>query len=346
MSDAAIASQVLREAADWFASLADPAAGETERRRWSEWNDAHPDHAEAWRRVEGVTRNLTPLAAAGDIARHVLEKPHRNGRRKMLGRLAVLAVTGGGALAAARLPWSEWRHDYALARAGYRTALGETRAYTLTDGGRIWLGSRGALDVDYSPALRRLALHDGDLLAETARDANRPARPFVVDTRHGRLRALGTRFAVRADAQTTRLDVFEGAVEIAPRGAAPRVIPAGEQAAFDDGGIRATGAAQAARSAWTRGILIADGLRLDELAAELARWHALPVVCEPATAGLRVVGAYPLQDLPRIFAALEASLPVAVQRDAQAARIVSARPAPMEGLFTEGPFTPPRPLPR
>ncbi|MCH6102090.1 FecR domain-containing protein, partial [Salmonella enterica] len=41
-------------------------------------------------------------------------------------------------------------------------------------------------------------------------------RPFLVRTRHGTVRALGTRYSVRDDDDTSRVEVFEGAVEIRP----------------------------------------------------------------------------------------------------------------------------------
>jgi len=315
--------RALREAADWFASLADGGADEGERSRWRDWLAAHPEHAEAWRRVESVTQALMPLAGTGVAARTALEAPRAVNRRKALRALALMLAAGGGVLCLSRLQWREWQYALALHGAYHRAAPGETRACRLADGGRIWLGGRGALDIDYGGGERRLALYRGDLLVETAPDIVSSPRPFVVDTRHGRLRALGTRFAVRAEDRDTRLDVFEGRVELLPARdeQGRRVVAAGEHAIFDETGVTAGGLADSARSVWTKGVLLADGMRLDVLLAEISHWHGVRLSQAPEVAGLRVVGTYPLADLEAILAALQDSLPVTVERSARGVRI-------------------------
>jgi transmembrane sensor len=321
------APRALQEAAEWFACLSDPAAvgavREADRERWRAWLRAHPDHALAWQRVELVTQRLAPLAGAGRLARQALES-RRSGRRRTLKTLALFATAGGAALALSRLPWREWEHAYAQDRAAYRTALGERRALVLADGGRAWLGSASALDAAYSQDLRRLRLYAGELLVETAPDSREPPRPFVVDTLHGRLRALGTRFAVRTESASTRVDLLEGALEIVLDGdrSSPHPVRAGEHAVFDRRRVLARGPASPGRAAWARGLLVADGMRLDELLGELGRWHALAIECDAGVAALRVVGTYPLDHPERVLAALEASLPVRVLRRGDRLRLV------------------------
>ncbi|WZB74169.1 FecR domain-containing protein [Achromobacter insuavis] len=81
----------------------------------------------------------------------------------------------------------------------------------LPDGSRVWLNTASAFNRDFQPGLRRLHLVAGEILIETGTDKD---RPFVVDTAEGRLRALGTRFTVRQEADATLLAVYQGAVEI------------------------------------------------------------------------------------------------------------------------------------
>lgn len=319
-----ISPDILKEAAAWFASLADASASEADRQRWRSWLACHPDHVRAWRRVEEVMGQFTPIARAGDPVRNVLVEPRRGRRRFLGGALGILAVAGAGA-SVLRLPWQQWRHDAGMRRADYHTPTGKVATTTLPDGARIWLGSQAVLDMDYSGALRRLHLYRGDLLVETAIDRSVPARPFVVDTPHGRLRAVGTRFAVRADPGESRVDVFQGAIELTPaQSATPvHVIHAGEQATFDRLALLTTGRASVLREAWSRGMLMADRMRLDELVAELSRWNDVPIGYDPAVAALQVVGAYPLQDPDRTLAALAGSLPIRIVRDAGRVRIVA-----------------------
>src|SRR5690606_34915378 len=145
------------------------------------------------------------------------------------------------------------------------------RAYTLPDGSRVWLNAASSLDADMRDGLRRLALVAGEILVDTAHDA----RPFVVDTPQGRMRALGTRLTVRREAGRTFLAVYDGAVEIRTAGdAATQVVPAGRQAHFDATHISATAPADAAREAWSRGELIAWDLSLADVVDELRPYHA------------------------------------------------------------------------
>ncbi|HEX4985369.1 MAG TPA: FecR domain-containing protein [Burkholderiales bacterium] len=323
----AIPAAALEEAAGWFANLADGTATDADRKRLQDWLDAHPDHVRAWKRVEEVTGRFGPVAHGGQPARAVLDLP-RAGRRRMLKALSVVVAAGAGGLAALRLPWSQWRHDLALAHAGHRTGIGETLALALEDGSRVWLGSVSALDVSFSENRRALSLLQGDLLVETAKDSVQPARPFTVATRHASLRALGTRFAVRCAEAQSRLDVFEGAVELTLTGSTQTlVVRSGSQATFDAARILATGQADPGRESWSRGILLTDGMRLDALIEELGRWHAQAMECAPEICPMRVAGAFPMKDLDRILAAVQKSLPVRVLREGSVVRIVAAPPA-------------------
>ncbi|HVY06768.1 MAG TPA: FecR domain-containing protein [Burkholderiales bacterium] len=320
----AVPAQVLEEAAGWFASLADAGAGDADRARWRDWMAAHPDHARAWKQVEQITGRMGSLVEAGDAARSTL-RSRISGRRRVLKTLCVLAFAGGG-VAAWRFPWSQWRFDLAVNRAAHRTGIGETLALTLDDGSRVWLGPASAMDVAFSAKVRGLSLRTGDLMIETAHDSLSPPRPFVVEASHGRLRALGTRFAVRSDMAQTRADVFEGAVEIALESTGDiLVLRAGMHAIFNDARVLSTGQADLSRAAWSRGILLADGMRLDDLAVELRRWHGQRITCAPEVCSLKVVGTYPVTDLERILVALQDSLPVSIARDDGGVRIV-ARP--------------------
>jgi transmembrane sensor len=52
---------------------------------------------------------------------------------------------------------------------------------------------------------------------------------------------------------------------------------------------------------------------LGDFVTELARYRSGHVACDPAVAGLRVSGTYPLADTDRVLAILGKSLPVAVE---------------------------------
>lgn len=229
-----LSPDVLREAAAWFASMADASASDEQKQTWRSWLAADPDHLKAWRRVEEVMGQLVPLTRTGKAAGKALVTPQRK-KRKLLGALGVLFLAAGTGGILTRLPWQEWRTETAMRRADYRNGIGRLTTTVLQDGTRIWLGSLAILDYRYDVEVRLLHMFRGDLVVETATDRVVPARPFIVATPHGRLRALGTRFAVRVDTANSRIDVFEGAIEVtAAGGDRPlHVVHAGEHAVFD-----------------------------------------------------------------------------------------------------------------
>lgn len=66
----------------------------------------------------------------------------------------------------------------------------------------------------------------------------------------------------------------------------------------------------ASAAAWVDGLLVAQNMQLGALAAELARYRHGWLRCAEAVADLRISGVFPVDDLGRVIAALERTLPV------------------------------------
>ncbi|SEO83444.1 FecR domain-containing protein [Aquisalimonas asiatica] len=309
-----VSHAALEAAAEWFALLRSAPADSDLRAQWQQWLEDDNAHREAWHYVEAVGRRFQALQ--GTTGPHTTAstldrvRGRRVSRRQALGSLAGLIGTG-------MVAWASWRHTplpglVANWQADYRSAVGEIRQVRLDDGSRLWLNTASAVNTAFSPSLRRLRLVTGEILVETAGD---PGRPFMVDTDHGSLRALGTRFTVRGNQDATQLVVFEGAVAIRPDGTAGEtVVHAGEQARFNRDGLLSRGTADATHDAWSRGVILARDTPLDELVAELARYQRGHLGVDPDVAGLRVVGGYPAQDTERSLAMLADVLPITIHR--------------------------------
>ncbi|GAA6121131.1 FecR domain-containing protein [Acidovorax sp. FG27] len=314
----------LRQAADWFAVLQDDRVTDADRRQWQRWLDTGPRQQAAWRRVETVASEMS--AVSGPLVRQALEaRPAVSRRRRAVLRAFLLAPAAGlaGWAVTRQAPWQEWT-------AAYRTDTGQQRAWTLADGSQLLLNTATAVDVDYSATLRRIVLHRGELLVTSGHDTLTPPRPLVVDVAAGRLTALGTRFAVRdQDDGAFRVAVFDGAVQVRPAGAAQtRVLHAGQQVRLRRDGIDAPSDAAGYAVDWQQGMLVADGMRLGDFIAELARYRRGHLACAPEVADLRIVGAYPLADTGRVLAALQSTLPVQVRQPWPWWTVVEA-PAPL-----------------
>ena len=310
MTDRAIPPlDVLEEAAHWFAVLGSESSGNDERQAWQRWFDSSADHREAWRRVELVNARFNALP--GPSARKALADA--GARRGGLKALMLLCIAGGfGSLVASR---RDGRELVAALAADFHTATGGIASVPLTDGTRAWLNTASAANIVYTNTERRIVLTRGEILIDTAPDPQAPPRPFMVESHAGRLLALGTRFSVRSLEQGVRLAVYQGAVQVDAVGrGGRRVVPAGFQLTFDADRIGAITPANEEDTAWTRKLLIATQMRLDDFLSELGRYRHGYLGCDPALAGLRLVGSYPLDDTDRALALLEASLPVQVRR--------------------------------
>ena len=301
--------QVLLEAAEWFAILGD-APSEQDKDAWRLWLQADPRHRMAWSRVESLSRRFDVLPDGADrhAAVHALGEVRRAaGRRRVLRGLAGLGVVGTTGWLLHEQLWQAWLADA-------RTGIGEQQALQLQDGTRLRLNTDTAIQVEYGEQQRVLRLLRGEVMVVTARDSMVPARPWHLELPGGSLRPVGTRFSARLVEEECVLRVFEGAVDVqARRVAQPVRAQAGEQLRFSAATIGQTLAMPAGADAWTQGMLVVDGWSLAEFCRELARYQKGWLSCADEVAGLRLVGAFPLDDVNHIYRTLEQTLPVRVQ---------------------------------
>ncbi|WP_313520058.1 FecR domain-containing protein, partial [Pseudomonas sp.] len=192
------------------------------------------------------------------------------------------------------------------------TASGEQRDVELPDHTRIRLNSRSALDVAFDARERRVILRSGEVLVETAHGDQ---RPFIVQTAEGDLRALGTRFLVRREAEGTRLIVLKSAVAAHPaRGDEERIIGEGQQVLMGNAWLGASQPAPVAADAWSRGMLVVEEMPLGRLLERLGEYRHGHLGLDPSLENLRITGSFPLNDSDLALAALPPSLPVSIER--------------------------------
>ncbi|WDZ94710.1 FecR domain-containing protein [Herbaspirillum sp. WKF16] len=314
MSAAAVAQprRVIEEAARWLVKVHEGAMSEQDRLALQAWRAQDREHERAWQAADSLARAMGSVPPQLGMA--VLEGARRRQRRAMVKTLAVL-------LAAAPGGWLAWRHggaDWAAAqRADYRTATGERRAIVLEDGSRVVLNTGSALDIVYTAQRRTLILREGEIMVQTGKDA--AGRDFFVQTRHGAIRALGTRFLVRREAggESSSVAVLEHAVEVRAllaQAAAPAVrVEAGQGLRFTAEAVAAPQSLPRGAGAWVDGMLVADKMRLDDFLAELTRYRSGVIHCLPEVAALKVSGVFRIDDTGQALAALQETLPVAVR---------------------------------
>lgn len=308
MNDTQINPAIIREAATWLMTLHGGEATEADQQAWQRWRSRSPEHQRAWLCAQKINSAFSDIPA--ELGMPVLDRPvSYQQRRTALKALSLLLTAAPVAWLATRMPWEEWTAEY-------QTGTGEQRDVALSDGSRLVLNTASSVDVKFDAAKRLVRLYTGEMLVSSGSDPRVPARPFLVQTRHGMLRALGTRFDVRQEGMRSHVAVFEGAVEVVPQKSEGKAVllKAGQQCAFTAKGVEPVQKADGTLALWSQGVLVAEKMRLADFIDELARYRHGRLVCDPAVADQLVSGAFQLNDTDQVLFLLSKVLPVRVEK--------------------------------
>ena len=301
----------LAEAAAWLTRLQGESRTAATEAAFKAWV-TDPAHARAFARVTDIW-NVVPGAALHDRGKVEISRRRRL-PALVAAALLVVALIGGGTAWVVRDPV-------------YATAIGQQQTVSLSDGTRVALNTDTKIVVDYSSGLRRVRLERGEAMFEVAKN---PKRPFVVAAAAEEIRALGTTFVVRREAEKVAVTLIEGRVEVRQRTAhAPApvklaVLAPGERlttrpkegAAVDRPNVETA-------TAWRRGEVMFDDASLAEAAAELNRYGGKSVtVADPRLSELRVSGVFKTAD-PAEFARTMAALHGLRMREADDAIVLT-----------------------
>tara|TARA_B100000965_G_scaffold12060_1_gene9182 strand:+ start:832 stop:1779 length:948 start_codon:yes stop_codon:yes gene_type:complete len=256
-------------AQDWFLRLREGDMTTAERQAFEAWRAADPRHARAYDEVADLWRDMAPLNPMFAEERAIPANDNR-ARRWVLGGLiaACLALVVAGAA---------WDLPLRL-QADSFTDVGEQREVTLPDGSVAFLNTDTAIAVDFSGPRRRITLLKGEALFQVTKNPN---RPFDVEAKDGRARAVGTAYAVRAIGDHVQVMVTEGTVRVsAPIGGGQEsgvVLNAGDQVAYRQGGAPETVVHHAPDAmpglAWRRGMIVLEAVPLGEAFSEIDRYR-------------------------------------------------------------------------
>lgn len=173
------------------------------------------------------------------------------------------------------------------------------------------------VDIEFTEWQRRIVLHQGEILVETAKSSELDvARPLIVHTDQGELQPIGTRFIVRHLSNTshTKLSVLEGIVEVKTRlASASKRVEVGQQLHLSVDKISAVMPIDDYVDAWSKGFFYARNMRLQDFLNELSRYRFGILRCDPAVADLRISGTFQINNTDQILAALPYTLPVSVR---------------------------------
>ncbi|MFJ2365793.1 FecR domain-containing protein [Pseudomonas sp. NPDC087697] len=321
VSSKPVSAQVLDAAIAWQLSLDSDSGNPVEREEFAKWHAADEEHARAWRQLGMLDQRFN--VASGPARAALLQS--REGIRRRVRKLgsgvaSVLLFIGLALFAGERfLPIDYWLADH-------RTATGEQLTLHLADGTLINLNTHSALDVRFDEKQRRIFLREGEVLIETGHN---DARPFIVETRDGDMRALGTRFLVKREDEGTRLSVLKSAVAARPQSSPDeQVLHEGQQVLMRRDSLGPLATLNSSADAWTRGMLVVDNVRLEDLVHELGRYRPGHLGVASDIADLRITGSFPLHNTDLALTALLPTLPVQIERHTSWWVTVVAKTAP------------------
>ena len=319
VSSKPVSAQVLDAAIAWQLCLDCGNGSDVEQAEFAKWYSASDEHARAWLQLGMLDHRFSTASVP---ARNALLKARtgvQERARKIGSGLASVALACGLALFAGKnyLPIDYWMADQ-------RTATGEQRQLRLADGTLLNLNTHSAVDVRFDDSTRRIILQEGEIMVETGHG---DPRPFIVQTRDGSLRALGTRFMVKREDDGTRLSVLQSRVEAHPENSVEQTIyNEGQQVLMHRDRLGQMLAVSPGADAWTRGMLVLDNVRLADMVSELNRYQRGHLGVDPEVADLRITGSFPLNNIELALNALMPTLPVQIQQRTPWWVTVSAKP--------------------
>lgn len=313
-----VAPERLAEAGVWIARLHGDNRTRALELGLKRWLREDPENARAFEIATDVWED------AANLRRLLPLRPRlaRSARSGMVGIFAAAALASVLMFVGAVL----WFQNLGV----ITTAVGEQRQMVLDDGTRVFLNTNTRLVVSYSEDERRVELRRGEALFNVAKKSD---WPFIVVAGDRQVRALGTSFVVRREAEQLAVMLVEGKVEVSPvvdpkrsaaeppltqqpaqstGSAAPSVDAQTSKPARDDvftlsPGQRLTfGAGSPAKLdmpsvekaiAWRRGQVILDDTPVRAAADEMNRYNAVKlVVADDVPAELQVSGLFQAGD--------------------------------------------------
>jgi transmembrane sensor len=315
--------QISLQAAHWVVLLSSDSEEErvAARAGFEAWKGEDLQHARAAQRIEGFMARVHSLReseegsaraarAALNVTLRPRAKPHR---AQTAARVLALALVLGlpSWLALQGYTPSRWMSDLSA-------PTGQWASSTLQDGTRLTLKSASAVDLEFSASRRTVRLVDGEVLVDVARD---PDRPFWVETAHGGVRALGTRFVVRTEDGATLVTMLESRArvqtaiapaDVASAEPANAVISAGQRARITADRVEILPGVDPASvdDAWRQHQLVALDRPLPEVLDELNRHRPGTIRYDrQVLGGIKVSAVLPLDDTDRALQLLVTSLP-------------------------------------
>jgi transmembrane sensor len=300
----------VQQAAQWLTHLQSESVSAEDRKAFESWKSASPEHAQIYEKLASLWSGMDAVdAKAGKVALNTMFASHKrkSALRKANGLLGLALLIGTA--------WLGMKAEYAqYYLADHRSKTGEQLHVALSDNSAVILDTQSAMNVDFNPDLRNIALVKGALFIDVAKDVN---RPLIVNTEFGTAQAMGTQFVVEKNADAMTVVVKESHVKVCAKDIQTLCITLTPGEAVDVGRKHISSIRQVdpvAAFAWTKGNLIADNLPLTTLLERLGRYKNGHLSYDAqALEGIRVSGVFKLTDVDQTLQHLSETVAVRVE---------------------------------
>ncbi len=294
--------RVMAEAAAWVEWAGRPMTEAAEAAAFEAWMERSEAHRAAFADLAALWRS----DALGEAVERVAA-PRPATRRRSPWRFLIPAGTAVAAsvvAAALFAPLADYR-TVATGRAEQRTVM-------LADGTSVRMNGGARLKVRQGLLGRTVALEQGEAFFDVRHDGRR----FTVTTGDGRVQVMGTAFNVdRLAAGRTEVSLYRGAVRLKGRGKMEMDLKPGERAVLEHGRLRRAPPTAAVAPDWMDGWFDAEDASLEQLAEEMDRFSATPIVVEGRAARKRVSGRFQVSQPDLVLELIEVAYDVSVSKE-------------------------------
>ena len=296
----------MEEAAEWLTTMQEAPLTDTQETAFKEWCAQSKQHEQAWLRAQNLMGMIDSVPKTFGRKIWGRERMDRRTAIKALASILILAPVG-------KLAWDEWPE----LTADYRTAIGDTQKINLPDGSLLYLNTATSVNINFSDKERLIELIEGEILVETAKTkATQKNQPFIIQSKSGRIHALGTRFTVRQlDQNEIQVAVYEHAVAITPKSSQTETrINQGHSTTFNPYQTLKKSSLKHREPSWVHGQIISNNMKLGELIAEISRYRIGILRCDPAVAHYPISGVFQLSQTDMALDVIASTLPVRISR--------------------------------
>lgn len=281
-----VSTQSLEDAGQWLLELQNHPERFDDFDRWLHSDD---EHFEAWAQVNRAWETLGNQPASTE----------RKWPKPVRPRLPLLAAAciSAFAVCAALVLSPNWRADYS-------TTTAQTREVTLSDGSRLTLAPRSAINVSFNERQREVTLVQGEVFFDVVHDAK---KPFEVRSDYAVIRVLGTAFDVAQRKNGLGVEVRDGTVGVNGQ----YRLTAGQRLWIDrhSGVGTQSMVAPSEVAGWINGSQFFENASVAQVVEQLDRYQrGWIVIKDPALANKRVTGLYDMRDTQRALQALVAPI--------------------------------------